>query len=114
MLLERRQCACGERFSASEALGCGPLSICAMDIGRLVSEVEHEPKLDAGVRHRQVDAIVPSHRLDLVETWMIVYIEHAPDLVIRPTAAALLLALRLSLLRCSRFYECPRHTTLGV
>jgi hypothetical protein len=44
--------------------------------------MEEGPELEAGIRNRQIDAIVASLLPGIVEMRMLVHIEHAPDLVI--------------------------------
>lgn len=78
----------GSDFRHAKLLAHAGLDVAAVDPRRLLANVEQEPQLDAGPGHRNVNpgALGGAHRL--VESMMLVDVEHAPDLVVRASLAA--------------------------
>lgn len=91
-------------LSAFQEFGRPRLSLVSTDVGRLILEVEDEPKLDAGIGNGQMDAVVFRLLDGLSHVRMCIDIKHAPDLVVGPTSTSPL-GTQLGLLRADRLVD---------
>ena len=57
------------------------LYVAPIDVRRLIVDVQHKPKLDARIGHRNLDATLPCVVYGSRYVRMLVDVEHAPDLV---------------------------------
>lgn len=99
---------------AVKPLGGAALRFLALDMRRLVGEVQKEPQFDAWTRHRETDPVIRGHGSDLVKQGVLIDVEHAPDLVVCPTSAASFVAFALALRECCPFYKLARRTAKRV
>lgn len=73
-----------QRLAAAEQVPSSALCRRPVEVGRLILEMEDEPQLDAGVRDCELDPVAPRQVNCLLEVRVIIDIEDAPDLVVRP------------------------------
>src|ERR1039457_5448623 len=74
---ERGERWLGKDFGAAEKLFSAALRCVALQIGRLVFEMEDKPEFKARVRDSQLDAMLLCKVDGLGEIWVLVTIEHA-------------------------------------
>ena len=87
------------------------LGVVAHDKGSLVSEVQQEPQLDAGVRDGEPDVVLLGETQGLIELGVLIAIKDAPNLVMgAPSFSSDLLG--LCLLRLYRVLNQPERATL--
>lgn len=98
----------GKRLGATQEMRCIALSVSSIDEGGLLSEVQHEPELEAGVRNGEVNPVLLSELDRTLQVRMLVDIEHTPDIVVGTAAAALLVGSLLLLGRNGVFDELER------
>lgn len=82
---ERLRC---EHLAAAEEILAAVLGDLAIDPGSLILEVQDEPQLETRVGDRKLDVVVATQGDRLSDVRMLVDVEHAPDLVERPTATS--------------------------
>ncbi len=84
---ERLKCGRGEHLGAAENRSGEVLGIVAMDERRLVLKVQEEPEFKARVRNSQMDAVMVGQFDGLAEVGVLIAVEDAPDLVVRPASS---------------------------
>ena len=75
-------------FVEPEVVSASTLRLVSVDVSPLVLGVEHEPQLDARVRHSEVDAVLLRESVCFGEAGVLVDVEHAPVAVVTGAASA--------------------------